>query len=220
MAIQVETYTTQKDYCETDQYKSWLTKWTPVDSSVDVWLDTAHEIYFFQWGERQITPREFISKRFSSRLIFHLLEQLGVTTKQKKVDIGCGSNCFSKIYPMVWCVDPNHEDKRHEKLTPEWWIHNWGKWPIAFAINSLHFVKQTEVKSQLEKVNGILLDKGKALITLNRARIKERTGDDYSESKLFTDLQNIKNIERLIWIDTPEEEGLDGNIWIFLHKLN
>ena len=212
----VTKYASQKDYCATEEYKSWLAKWEPVDKSIDIWQDTAHDI--FSWGNK-FTPREYISTRFSSRLIFHLLEQLGVDTVEKKVDIGCGTNWFSKIYPSVWGVDPEYENKRHEKLTPEWWISNWTKWPMAFSINSLHFVDQSQLIRDIEKVGGILSAKGKALITLNRARIKEQTGDGYSENKLLNDLENIQNLDRLIWIETPEDEALDGNVWIFIDKL-
>lgn len=217
MSITVEKFANQNEYCKTEAYQSWVGNWKPKDKSIDVWGNTSADI-FHNWHKTgHVTPREYTATRYSSKLIFHLLEQLGLENKIPKVDIGCGCNCFSKCYPFIWGVDPKHPNS-HEKLTPQWWEENWGKWPIAYAINSMHFVSQSQITHNIKKMVGILSSNGKAFVSLNRARIKDNSGSEYNEDVLLDNILKVQNITRLIWIEDPHNEPGDGNVWIYLKK--
>lgn len=215
MPCQIETHQTQQDYCQTPAYRKWVSNWKPKDNTIDVWADTEDAIYWNPEGDS--TPRERIYQRRSTRLPYHFLEELGIDDKKPTVDIGCGYNMFSRVYPFIWGVDPNHPSA-HEKLDQNWWTQNLEQWNTAFAINSMHFVSQSQIPNQLEKMVSILQPYGKAFVALNRGRIKAHTGNDYNALKLQEDIHHMSNVTRIIWIEKPEEEGLDGNVWIWLKK--
>jgi hypothetical protein len=212
MSVQVTKFSTHQDYCKTEVYQNWLKGWTPPSSlKIDKWCDSEMDLFSLAR-----TPREYYANKCATRLAFHLIDQLNIDTK-KTVDVGCGGNFFKKIYPNIWGVDMNGS-AFDEKLTPDWYIDNWGKWSHAFAINSMHFFPQQQIPEQVKKIIGILQPNGTAFITLNRQRIKDFSDDQYNENKLLNDLQDIDKVTRIIWFNEPKEAFMEGNVWLFIKK--
>ena len=216
----IQRHRTYASYCATREYQQWLTNWqAPTHTQVDVWHDSQVEMWDLKrqtWDKdvaNQVTPRQHARQRHATRLAHHLLDTLAI--RERCVDIGCGDNWFKQAHPEIWGVDPYCEQDRDEQLTPEWWIHNWGQWPHAFSCNAVHFCDQTEIVQQIAKVRGILRPAGTGLITLNRARIAERTAD-YDPELLCTTLGQTPGLTRMVWFDQPLDANMDGNVWLWL----
>lgn len=212
--MQVETYPDLAAFCASTPYRTWLGSWLP-PPGVDLWRD--HEQDLGDWHlEPPITPtpRQRDLTRQATRLPFHLLESLEIRDLPC-VDIGCGHNWFRTHNPRIWGVDPNHEQHRDERLTPAWWWQNRHRWPRAFAINSLHFCPQQEATGQVSLVLSLLEPGGRAMVALNRARIEERT-PRYDESPLRQQLSQIAGLTRMVWMDSPQDAFMDGNVWLWL----
>jgi hypothetical protein len=200
----IERYGSHLDYCALPQYQSWLAQWRPPP---DInWVDSEQE-----WP-LGVTPRYLWQERHGTRLAYHLLDSLEIGDR-RCVDIGCGHN----PHPGLWGVDPANERHRDELWTPEWYVHNWGRWPHAFSCNAIHFCDQDTIALNIAKVRGVLRPGGTAVITLNRARIAERT-QDYDEHGLYEALCQTPGMTRMVWFDQPQEAGLDGNVWIWLRQ--
>ena len=138
--------------------------------------------------------------------------------QQKSIDIGCGTNFVAKYYDHVHGVDPYFPEYRNNSLTPDWFIHNWQKWPLCFAINSMHFVPQSEIVNNINKISGLLTNKGKAIVTINRKMINEFTGQSYNSEELFDKLKTCNNLKHMLWFDNPKHADIDGNVWLYLEK--
>ncbi len=79
----------------------------------------------------------------------------------------------------------------------------------------MHFWPQHEVADYVSKVRGILKPGGTAVVALNRARIKDRS-PDYQDSILKDNLLKVDGVYRFVWIDSPEDSGMDGNVWLWI----
>ena len=214
--MQVETYPDLAAFCGRADYQQWLSQWRP-PAGVELWRD--HELDRWDWGLRPPitpTPRQRDLTRRATRLPFHLLESLEIRDLAC-VDIGCGHNWFRAHHPRVWGVDPHHEQHRDEELTPAWWWQNRHRWPRAFAINSLHFCPQQEVAGQVSLVLSLLEPGGRALVALNRARIEERT-PHYQAELMRDQLSQIAAVTRMVWIHSPHDAAMDGNLWLWLER--
>ena len=206
--MHTERYTDHSAFCRTDCYQRWLTGWTePRDSAVDHWVDSEE-------GRWCHTPRQYALIRVTTRLPFYLLDTLEIGSLAC-VDIGCGYNWFRQFYPTIWGVDPHSEPYRNELLTPEWYRRNRGQWPRAFSCNAVHFCDQATIAQNIGKVRGILAPGGRAVVTLNRARIRDLT-PNYSESTLRHTLGALPGLTRMVWMDAPQEAPMDGNVWLWL----
>jgi hypothetical protein len=199
----IERYHTHTDFCATAAYQRWLAQWEPPADDIN-WLDCEDDLC------RHHTPRHQMQERHGTRLPYHLLDSLEIGD-QRCVDIGCGHN----PHPGLWGVDPRNEVHRDELLTPEWYRDNWGQWPHAFTCNAMHFCDQHTIAQNIAKVRGILRPGGRAVITLNRARIAELT-QDYDEHGLYEALCQTPGLRRMVWFDEPRDAGLDGNVWLWL----
>jgi hypothetical protein len=212
----IERYGTMADYCATPLYQRWLAAWSPPQhETIDVWHDSEADLRDMN-GVNTVTPRQHARQRHASRLAHHLLDTLEIGTHDC-VDIGCGDNWFKRTYPGLWGVDPHYEHHRDELLTPEWYIDNWGQWPHAFSCNAMHFCDQDEIHHNIAKVRGVLRPHGTAVITLNRARIADRT-PHYDPERLFQGLAHTAGMTRMVWFDTPQDASIDGNVWIWLRQ--
>ena len=218
--MQIEQYPDLRAFCQTDSYQQWLRGWqAPIaHPAVDCWYDNEQDMWYW-WRRHQWTPRQKYLSRVATRLPFYLLDSLQIG-ELPCVDIGCGDNWFQQFYPTIWGVDPHSEAHRDELLTPEWWIPNWGRWPRAFSCNAMHFCDQATIRDNILKVRGILAPGGRALVTLNRARIRDLT-PDYSESALRDTLEALPGLTRMVWIDERLpggilSGGMDGNVWLWL----
>jgi hypothetical protein len=212
--MQMEHYPDYDSFCGTASYQQWLETWrrpTPTPA-VDLWVD--HHGQPWLDGKAIQTPRQEALIRVATRLPFYLLATLEIGDLPC-VDIGCGLNWFRQFYPSIWGVDPHNEPHRDEPLTPEWWIPNWGRWPRAFSCNAMHFCDQATIAQNIGKVRGILAPGGCAVITLNRARIQDRT-QHYSEDRLREDLETTPGLTRMVWMDTPHDAHMDGNVWLWI----
>ena len=205
----IERYGTHDDYCATPAYQRWLATWEPPRGDI-IWVDHEQEI-------RGHTPRHQMQERHGTRLAYHLLDTLGIGDR-RCVDIGCGDNVFKRTYPGLWGVDPHNERHRDELLTPEWYTHNWGQWAHAFTCNAIHFCDQDTIVHNIAKVRGILRPGGTAVITINRARIRDFTGPDYDPERLYHTLGQTPGITRMVWMDEPQEAAMDGNTWIWIRQ--
>ena len=210
MTVLIEKFQNHKQYCKSKKYKDWLTSWTP-PVQIKEWVD--HEVEIFNYK----TPRHRLHTSISTRLIFHLLDSIGIG-KQKSIDIGCGTNFVAKYYDHVHGVDPYFPEYRNNSLTPDWFINNWQKWPLCFAINSMHFVPQSEIVNNINKISGLLTNKGKAIVTINRKMINEFTGRSYNSEELFDKLKTCNNLKHMLWFDNPKHADIDGNVWLYLEK--
>jgi len=205
--MQTEQYPDQETFCQTESYKNWLSQWSPRDKTkVDRWFDHVGKFDYY-------TPRQREASRSSTRLPFYLIDSIEVKDLDC-VDIGCGPNFFKSFYKNIWGVDPKGEFK-DEELSPDWWISNWGKWSKAYAFCSMHFWPQHEVADYVSKVRGILKPGGTAVVALNRARVKDRS-PDYQDSILKDNLLKVDGVYRFVWIDSPEDSGMDGNVWLWI----
>ena len=200
----IERYHTYTDYCATPRYRDWLARWEPPQGDIH-WLDSETEWHLSH------TPRHRMQERHGTRLAYHLLDTLSIGD-QKCVDIGCGHN----PHPGLWGVDPHNHRHRDELLTPEWYVDNWGQWAHAFTCNAIHYCDQKEIAHNISKVRGILRPEGTAVIMINRARIRDCTGPDYDQNGLYATLAQTPGMTRMVWIDEPQEAGMDGNVWIWL----
>ena len=201
----IERYSTHADYCATPAYQQWLATWEPPAGGIN-WVDCEHE-WLHGWDH---TPRHRMQERWGSRLAYHLADTLDRGTRDC-VDIGCGHNSF----PDMWGVDPHNETYRDELLTPEWYRHNWGRWAHAFTCSAIHFCDQDTIALNIAKVRGILRPGGTAVVAINRARIQDET-THYDPQRLFTTLGQTPGMTRMVWIDEPQDAGMDGNVWIWL----
>ena len=212
--MHTERYPDYSAFCRTDSYQQWLTGWPqPASSGVDLWQDSGAEQRTNDGAAIQ-TPRQFALTRLATRVPFYLLDSLEIG-ELGCVDIGCGINWFKGFYPSIWGVDPHNEPYRDELLTPEWYIQNWGRWDRAFTCNAMHFCDQDTIAHNVAKVRGILRPGGTAVITLNRARIQDRT-QHYSEARLREDLETTPGLTRMVWMDTPHDAHMDGNVWLWI----
>ncbi len=208
--MQVEIYRDTEEFCATAHYQQWLSQWQPPrGAQVDLWVDNDQEL----WRTR-MTPRHQSLTRWTTRLQFHLLESIQ-PGHLPCVDVGCGHNWLKQFHPGIWGVDPRSPQHRDEELTPEWWVHNWGRWPRAFAINSLHFCPQREIPHQLAKLGGLLSPGGRAFVALNRARVRDHT-QDYQEELMRDQLAQIAGLTRMVWLEEPRDAAMDGNVWLWL----
>ena len=211
--MKMEHHPSLTAFCASDSYQQWLAGWPePRHSAVDHWMDSEEHRRII-WAH---TPRQWLTRRWSTRLPFYLLDTLEIGSLAC-VDIGCGDNWFRQFYPSIWGVDPypHGEAHRNELLTPEWWVPNWGRWPRAFSCNAMHFCDQATIADNILKVRGLLSPGGRAVVTLNRARIQERT-PVYSESALRDTLEALPGLTRMVWMDTPQDATFDGNVWLWL----
>jgi len=202
----MEHYTDLQAFCSTSVYQQWLNTWTP-PREMDIWMDTESQL-------RELTPRNRLTARVATRLPFYLLDSLEIG-QHRCVDIGCGHHWFRQFYPTMRGVDPHNAPYRDEELTPAWWIPNQGQWHRAFSINAMHFCGQAQLPDQVAKIRGLLSPGGRALVTLNRARIQERTAQ-YSQQELAQSLRDTPGLTRMVWMDQPQEAWLDGNVWLWL----
>ena len=211
----IERYRHLTDYTATSQYQGWLAQWEPpAATAVEQWVDT--EWVPFLDGDRIQTPRQWWLTRVCTRVPFHLLDSLEIG-EQACVDIGCGLNWFKRTWPRMWGVDPHNAAHRDEPWTPEWYVANWGQWPRAWTCNAIHFCDQHTIALNISKVRGILRPGGRAVIAINRARIQERT-HDYDEHGLYETLCRTPGLTRMVWLDEPQDAGLDGNVWLWLRQ--
>ena len=211
--MHMEHHPDLESFCRTDHYQQWLASWSPPrGAAVDLWRDSEHPFYH-DHGPVQ-TLRQWGLTRVATRLPFYLLATLEIGDLAC-VDIGCGHNWFRRFYPSIRGVDPYCEQHRDEELTPAWWIPNWGRWPRAFSINALHFADQATFARDMRKVRGILCPGGRAVITLNRIRIEERT-PGYSDVALRHTLEAVPGLTRMVWMDEPRAAEMDGNVWLWL----
>ena len=213
--MKMEHHPSLAAFCRTTSYQQWLAGWRPPqDSGVEQWLDSEQEL-----RQPLPTPRGYLlghhGARRATRLPFYLLDSLEIGSLAC-VDIGCGDNWFQRFYPTIWGVDPLYAVD--ERLTPEWWIPNWGQWPRAFSCSAMHFCDQATIAQNIGKVRGILRPGGRAMVTLNRARIRERT-QGYSAAALRDILESIPGVTRGVWMDTPEDTSMDGNVWLWLEAV-
>jgi hypothetical protein len=215
-----EHHLDHNQFCTTVSYQHWLKAWQPPSHAAHVrWID--HELEIFTKVPRLDHELEIFTKvpraagltSWTTRMAFYLLDSLEIGDRSC-VDVGCGENWFKRSYPSVWGVDPLLPQHRDEELTPEWWIPNWGKWHRAFAINSMHFCTVGDVAQQMGKMRGILAPGGKAIVTLNRQRIKDIT-PDYSETLLYDILCPLPGLTRMVWLDQPIDSCIDGNVWLW-----
>ena len=206
--MQMEHYPDHGAFCRTDSYQQWLETWRVPRAAVDLWVDSEQDI----WGHH--TPRHQLTQRWSTRLPFYLLDSLRIGT-EACVDIGCGHNWFRQFYPSIRGVDPHNEHHRDEPLTADWYTQNRGRWPRAFSCNSLHFADQRAIAGNILEARGTLAPAGRAMITLNRARIEERT-QDYSAARLREDLLTLPGLTRMVWLDQPRNCYMEGNVWLWL----
>ena len=212
----IERYATHADYCDTAVYQQWLATWTPpANAQVDVWINSSENNEDIPMDNAPIqTPRHHGLTRWTTRLPFHLLDSLGISTLPC-VDIGCGYNWFKRFYPSIWGVDPNNAPYRDEILTPDWYRVNGAQWSHAFSCCAMHFCDQSEVSNQVAKIRDILRPSGTAVIALNRARIQEQT-KQYDSEHLYQTLAHTPGLTRMVWIDQPHNSGMDGNVWIWI----
>jgi len=211
--MKMEHHPSYASFCATDSYQQWLAGWRqPRDSGVEMWQDSEQDL----WPDPAVvqTPRQYALTRVATRLPFYLLDTLEIGDLPC-VDIGCGHNWFKGFYPTIRGVDPHNERHRDELLTPEWWIPNWGQWPRAFSCCAMHFCDQATIADNILKVRGILSPGGRAMIAINRARIRERT-PHYSEARLRDQLEAVPGLTRAVWMDSPRDSGMDGNVWLWL----
>jgi len=205
----IERYQTLADYCATEGYQQWLAQWLPPRHvEIDQWYDNESDMW-----DAPGTPRAQARERRATRLAHHLLDSLAI--RDRCVDIGCGDNWAKHLQPQIWGVDPHHERHRDELLTPEWYAANWGRWPHAFTCNAIHFCDQSEIERNLAKVRGILRPGGTAVITINRACIRQFT-PVYDGDRLFQRLAQTAGMTRMVWMEEPAEACIDGNVWIWL----
>ena len=201
----IERYLSYRDFCDTAAYRSWRSRWEPPADDIN-WMDHDDDLV------RHHTPRHRINERHGTRLAYHLLDSLEIGD-QRCVDIGCGHN----PHPGLWGVDPHNEAHRDELLTPEWYIANWGQWPHAFTCNAMHFCDQDTLPDNIAKVRGILRPQGTAVIAINRARIQDFT-TRYDPQRLWDTLGQTPGMTRMVWVDQPQEAGMDGNVWIWIRQ--
>ena len=201
----IERYQTLADYCATPAYQKWLAQWRPPEQGI-TWLDSEYNWY------AEVTPRHQMQERHGTRLAYHLLDTLAIGD-QRCVDIGCGHN----PHQGLWGVDPHNERHRDELLTPEWYVPNWGQWAHAFTCNAIHFCDQEEIALNIAKVRGILRPQGTAVIAINRARIRDFT-TRYDPERLWDTLGQTPGMTRMVWMDEPQDAGMDGNVWIWIRQ--
>ena len=209
----VQRYPSQQDYCDTEAYRSWLGSWSPPrHCHVDLWT---HSDQQYHASTLDMTPRQRGVSIITTRMPFHLLDSLNMGSAPC-VDVGCGYNWFKRSYPNIWGVDPHNAQHRDEELTSAWYERNWRQWAHAFSCNAMHFHHHSEIPAQVAKVRGILRPGGTAVVALNRARIRDSSGDGYDEHVLYGDLARTPGLTRMVWIDTPEDCYMDGNTWLWL----
>ena len=210
--MQMERYRDLIAFCSTDSYQQWLQGWqAPIaHPTVDCWHDNEQDLW------QDSTPRQTYLSRAATRLPFYLLDSLQIGGLPC-VDIGCGHNWFQQFYTTIRGVDPRNETHRDEPLTPEWWIPNWGGWDRAFSICALHFADPATLRLHIGQVRAILAPGGRALIALNRARIRDAT-PTYSETVLQETLLECPGLTRIVGIDRPQDALLDGNVWLWIDR--
>lgn len=219
--MQWQEFKDYQEFCDHDQYKNWMSAWNQPKQNVtfiDYFLGWSWEL---QYGPYRALHRTFLANPWpprATRLPYWLLDSLDLQDFSC-VDIGCGENIFTEYNSKIWGVDPNHPEHRNEELTPEWYITNWNKWDRVFSLCALHFWPQQQCCEIIdEKIQGIMKQNGKALVSLNRERIKERT-INYDPDLFKTQISNLQGINKVIWIESPEDAPMDGNIWMWFDKI-
>jgi hypothetical protein len=216
--MQIEQYPDLRAFCQTDSYQQWLQGWqaTIAHPGVDCWYDNEQDMIGDWFRAHRQTPRQKYLSRDATRLPFYLLDSLQIGGLPC-VDIGCGRNWFQQFYPTIWGVDPHSEPYRNEPLTPAWYSQNQGRWARAFSCCALHFADPIQVAQNIGRVRGILGTAGRAVVTLNRARIQEHTAA-YSDAVLQETLLGCPGLTRMVWVESPQEAYLDGNVWLWIDR--
>ncbi len=235
--MQVDSYSTLQELTLSDEFQIWKSDWSRPFPPPHLWLDYLDDPFAYtlkelstdevdDWDLEQMVPRATLDRlyngRVSTRIPYFLLHTIDITNVNGEgrpcVDIGCGINELGKNYHDVWGVDIKHWDKHSdETLHSTWYSDNSNKWDRVISMNALHFGTIEEIRDNLVRLEGILKENGKAVVGLNRARIKEWNAN-YDDKMLVDMISSLPTVTRIVLVSTPLDATMDGNIFIWINK--
>lgn len=182
-------------------------------------LTTTTEFERISW-----TPREIqIQKNKTLSLVpFYYIDYILTHSSSDKIfDIGCGSNFFKNFYNVTGF--DNTEEADIPQLFDNTFVEQYkDKLDNAIAINSLHFIKITNLKKRIQEFYSVIKPGGYGYISLNMARLLTRTPDvdvswafNYAKEEIKTAGINFVSV----YIDdNTVDEYIDGNIRLIFEK--
>ena len=166
-------------------------------------------------------PRKNFTTKFTTLIGFYLIENY-LNTKEKILDVGCGTNYY-KTYYDVDGVDPYYfanADNEYEvdetmqgiNREDSYYKKNKGTYKNIMSQCALHF--SSDIQNNLKEFYSLLGKDGKGFASLNLIRLFEHDNST-SLNKQLKKLDLIKDIiEEVIVIQTPHANGSDGNLHI------
>ena len=203
-----------------DTYENKVRLYKRLDKEYDIILD---------WFDLQPPPelnafilqRKIFTTKFTTLVGFYLIENY-LNTKEKILDVGCGTNYY-KTYYDVDGVDPYYfanADNEYEvdetmqgiNREDSYYKKNKGTYKNIMSQCALHF--SSDIQNNLKEFYSLLGKDGKGFASLNLIRLFEHDNST-SLNKQLKKLDLIKDIiEEVIVIQTPHANGSDGNLHI------
>lgn len=214
-----------EEYIKNKSYSEWY-------STIGVGLEkklkenytyVEHYVDYHAYNQKKLSqqPRHTLTESLITLMPYYLMHTID-PGNHFVVDVGCGTNFLKSFFPNIHGVDPHNEQYRDEHLDAEWYADNWAKWHRAIAINSMHYVSVDQISKQLNKIPGILVPNGNAVVTLNR-KILYKFSPGYTneqcDEKLLNFLQSCQDVIKVNWIQN-EDACVDGNVHVWFKKTN
>ena len=188
------------------------------------------------------TPRKNAMLRRFSMVPLWYLQFLVDASPSRMVDIGCGSNFFKPVIAKlhgipVHGIDPtpnNTDADEFGYFDSDFSKRHTNAYESVFSIAALHMVPLSELTTVVNNFYNIVASKGRGFLTLNSARMVDRTNHDWLLDKFnnidptplqiqeyVRDQLSTLDIDFLVidlLIDKFSEENMDGNIRMVFKK--
>lgn len=226
--MKIDYYNSAIDFANSKRFTDWKRKFIKTDLYKR--LDKEYDI-ILDWFDLQpppelnafILPRKIFTTKFTTLVGFYLIENY-LNTKEKILDVGCGTNYY-KTYYDVDGVDPYYfanADNEYEvdetsalgnvDFEDSYYKKNKGIHKNIMSQNALHF--SSDFQNNLKEFYSLLGKDGKGFASLNLIRLFEHDNST-SLNKQLKKLDLIKDIiEEVIVIQNPHANGSDGNLHI------
>ena len=191
---------------------------------------------------RTPTPREAAFYQVTNRPVFsvvpfYYLNYLLELNPTMIADIGCGSNLFKRVIPIIHGIDPSRDNTAADEFDffdTEFSQGHTNYYPSAFSINAIHFVSITSLHDRILEFANIIKTGGRGFLALNSKRMIENTSpldrltvfnsmnpttlaiSDYCDEVIKNLPLNLLVAENLI--TKYEDEGMNGNIRLVFEK--
>ena len=206
-------YDSYKDFTKSKEFNDWKNSdknkefISTLKKKFDIILENEHMIE---------TVRQKNYKRVISLTPFYFLSKIN----GKIFNIGHDTNLLKEIDNRISGIETNPL-KDYNKIVNEklFWNDHKNKFENVMSINSLHFINIKLLKARITQIKNVLKKNGSAYISMNIARLKEKSNFnnfDLILEKLIKEMKDLLNEVHLI--KNPIESPLDGGIHFIFNK--